>query len=237
MVPGTETECWARFSYASILKRVMRNPVYCYEQQKADWKRNVQLLMQISIYKNLITGFKTETPEIGLPKELLVNKPYRCFLDIEAAGGNKLGRLVFEIYSDIVPKTAFNFLAICKGALGLTYKGSPFHRITPGLMCQGGDVTKGNGSGGMSVYGFHFPDENFILRHGGAGVLSMASFGRATNNSIFNITFRPLTSLDGHCVVIGRVIENMKVLYEIQAYGTPTGKPQRDYEGSNQEEK
>ena len=98
--------------------------------------------------------------------------------------GTPLGRVTFELKDDVVPKTAANFAALCEErAPGAGYKGSRFHRIIPGFMCQGGDFTADNGTGGRSIYGSKFPDESFMLKHKGLGVLSMANAGPNTNGS------------------------------------------------------
>jgi peptidyl-prolyl isomerase F (cyclophilin D) len=148
----------------------------------------------------------------------------RCYLDV-TANGNKLGRIVIELRTDVVPKTAENFRALCTGEKGFGFKGNPFHRVIPGFMCQAGDITEQNGHGGKSIYGERFDDENFELKHNAPGVLSMANRGPNTNGSQFFLCTVATPHLDGRNVVFGRVVKGMNVVKKIETYGTQSGKP------------
>lgn len=165
---------------------------------------------------------KLQKGQVSLAAELSRETNPVVFFDV-CADGEPLGRITMELLSNIVPHTAENFRALCTGEKGFGFKNSTFHRVIPDFVCQGGDITKHDGSGGKSIYGDKFEDENFNVKHTGPGLLSMANRGRDTNNSQFFITLKKAEHLDFKHVVFGFVKNGMDTVKKIESFGSPTG--------------
>ncbi|GBL96271.1 Peptidyl-prolyl cis-trans isomerase E [Araneus ventricosus] len=147
--------------------------------------------------------------------------------------GQEIGRIQMMLRKDIVPLTAENFRCLCTHEKGYGYRGSTIHRIIPQFMCQGGDITKNDGTGGRSIYGRKFEDENFTLKHVGPGLLSMANSGPNTNSSQFFLTTAKTEWLDGKHVVFGQVVSGMEVVKRMEKCGSQLGKPSQKVVISN----
>ena len=182
------------------------------------------------IFAEVFDQAHTQLPRHAVYRNIMANP--KVFFDITLDGA-AAGRITFELYADTVPKTAENFRALCTGEKGqgtqgkpLHFKGSNFHRVIPGFMCQGGDFTKGNGTGGESIYGGKFADEHFngkAGKHTGFGCLSMANAGPNTNGSQFFICTGETPHLDGKHVVFGKLLEGADVVKKVEAVGSRGG--------------
>eukprot|EP01035_Chromulina_nebulosa_P020885 gene20885-27073_t len=207
----------------SIKQEIIKSKKIIAEAKKKEKAIYGNLFSKVSVY---------DDKEAPIVPGLSENNP-KVFLDIDI-DGKPVGRLVILLYADVVPKTTANFLSLCTGDKGSTssgiplhYKGSSFHRVIKGFMIQGGDFTKGDGTGGESIYGSKFNDENFKVKHSEGGLLSMANAGPNTNGSQFFITSGPTPHLDGKHTVFGKVIHGFDTVFKtIEDLATgPNDKP------------
>ncbi|KAK2510177.1 hypothetical protein MC885_010985 [Smutsia gigantea] len=183
----------------------------CFKKKFEECQQNLLKLQRVQV--SLTAEFSKETNPV-------------VFFDV-CADGEPLGRITMELFSNIVPQTAENFRALCTGEKGFGFKNSIFHRVIPDFVCQGGDITKHDGTGGRSIYGDKFEDENFDVKHTGPGLLSMANRGRDTNNSQFFITLKKAEPLDFKHVVFGFVKDGMDTVKKIESFGSPKGSVSR----------
>ncbi|XP_057596684.1 E3 SUMO-protein ligase RanBP2-like isoform X2 [Hippopotamus amphibius kiboko] len=170
--------------------------------------------------------FKLQKGQVSLTGELSKETNPVVFFDV-CADDEPLGRITMELFSNIVPQTAENFRALCTGEKGFGFKNSMFHRVIPDFVCQGGDITNHDGTGGRSIYGDKFEDENFDVKHTGPGLLSMVNRGQNTNNSQFFITLKKAECLDFKNVVFGFVKDGMDTVKKIESFGSPKGSVSR----------
>ncbi|CAG9824104.1 unnamed protein product [Phaedon cochleariae] len=200
------------------------------------WQRTLKQMMHgcrfpvVIMNKMSVDNELLSQPSIseGLEKGNIV-RPL-CYMEFQVKDGETIGRIEIELYHDYVPVTVQNFLEICKGTTkgGLTYRACPVHRIIKGQYLETGDITKGTGKGGASIYGPTFREENHMLRHSKAGVLSMKRLPPTVNNSQFCITFTRIEQLDHKNVVFGKVVKGNATLFKIQNYGRAIGRPYVD---------
>ncbi|XP_029665566.1 E3 SUMO-protein ligase RanBP2-like [Formica exsecta] len=177
------------------------------------WKKIHEAVEHHARYVSVIERLSVVS---DIRRQLAEKSQTRCFFDIGLKEENQnLGRIVFELYDGIVPRTCENFAAFCRGINGFSYKHTPFHRIVSGYWCQGGDVTKFDGTGGISIYGDSFDKENSNLRHAEPGVLSMCNNDDGRNDSKFNLTFKCLKTMDGDRAVFGRIISGLRNIYKV----------------------
>ena len=183
------------------------------------FKKNDQKMVSFETYNNL-----DESKNVELVKPVNYEDiNYQPYFDINI-GDTYIGKIVFQLFDEDVPKTCKNFRYLC--STGILNKNKPsyqdtlFHRVIKDFMIQGGDITRGDGTGGYSVYGEQFDDENFNLTHNQPGMLSMANSGPNTNNSQFFITFKKTPWLDNKHVVFGIITSGFDVLKKIESYET-----------------
>ncbi|XP_039708558.1 E3 SUMO-protein ligase RanBP2 isoform X1 [Pteropus medius] len=210
---------WTASDYADGEARVEQLAVRFKTKDMADcFKKKFEECQQ-----NLL---KLQKGQISLTADLSKETNPVVFFDV-CADDEPLGRITMELFLNIVPLTAENFRALCTGEKGFGFRNSIFHRVIPEFVCQGGDITKNDGTGGRSIYGDVFEDENFDVKHTGPGLLSMANRGRDTNNSQFFITLKKAEHLDFKHVVFGFVKDGMDTVRKIESFGSPKGSVSR----------
>ena len=201
-----------------------------WEREADTWVEEVEAERAQKVDSEKMHELRTMAARDGQTQQVM-ERP-AVFFELAFDDGRSLGRVEMELFSDVTPKCAENFRALCTGEKGmgsagkpLHFKNSTFHRIIPGFMVQGGDFTRFNGTGGESIYGSKFADENFSLKHTAPGLLSMANAGPNTNGSQFFITLAACPWLDGKHTVFGKVTRGKDIVKQVEKYGTESGKP------------
>ncbi|XP_033003569.1 E3 SUMO-protein ligase RanBP2-like isoform X8 [Lacerta agilis] len=206
---------WTATDYADGEAKIEQLAVRFKSQELADsFKRRFEECQQ--------SLSELQKGHVSLAAELSKESNPIVYLEV-SANDEPLGHVTIELFSNIVPRTAENFRALCTGEKGFGFRNSIFHRIIPDFICQGGDITRQDGTGGQSIYGEAFEDENFEIKHTGPGLLSMANRGRDTNNSQFFITLKKAEHLDFKHVVFGFVKDGMDIVKKIESFGSPKG--------------
>nr|CAH7731892.1 unnamed protein product [Callosobruchus chinensis] len=217
--------------YETLVSAVSRYPT---ASMLAEWSEMLHNIMHSCQFPFIILAKEDKDkmlaaqPSIseGLPLSPQPMARPKCFMDFKVDKGEYLGRIIIELYFEYVPVTVQNFLEICKGTSNLTYKNCPVHSIIRGKYLETGDITLGTGRGGTSVYGDSFQEENHVLKHSKAGVLSMKRMQHKTeNNSQFCISLSALEEMDHKNVVFGKIVKGSCTIFKIEGYGRKIGKP------------
>jgi cyclophilin family peptidyl-prolyl cis-trans isomerase len=219
----TDTGDWTQKALSLWLQKDMDSCEEWSNEKRAQWQVDGSELSKKHPDEAALERWITDTCKVTRDKALVIRVQPRVFFDIEI-DEKPAGRIEMQLRFDKVPKTCENFRALCTGEKGFGYKSSIFHRVIPSFMCQGGDFTNFNGTGGKSIYGGKFGDENFDLKHTGAGVLSMANSGPHTNGSQFFLCTAKTEWLNGKHVVFGKVTNGMDVVKTVEGVGSKDGK-------------
>merc|ERR1712194_12539 len=190
--------------------------------KQADWDADKKKLKEKYPTLEELTAWLDATCDKSKVDACTLRSQPQAFFDMQI-DGKDVGRIVMRLRFDVCPKTCENFRQLCTTEEGEGYVKSAFHRVIPGFMCQGGDFTNHNGTGGRSIYGEKFEDENFQLKHTGTGILSMANAGPGTNGSQFFLCTAKTAWLDGKHVVFGKVLTGQDVVLAIEEVGSQSG--------------